>query len=195
MYTNGLKDRFGSPLISKRDGDAIYAPKDVIDLLGREFITAENATETNECNAIQFSASKVPHNIDIDEVSIPVINDYGTPLYLAAWYINTHNVKTYIGMSDNAVAWQAGTNATWKFKTTPLNVPDDCNLELFLTATAPAIGDTEIAGGWVQINCYVNYSGSGKVRYGNGWYEGRDVLAYFRQTGHIGDSSHLTEAQ
>ena len=98
-------------------------------------------------------------------------------------------------MSDNAVAWQAGTNATWKFKTTPLNVPDDCNLELFLTATAPAIGDTEIAGGWVQINCYVNYSGSGKVRYGNGWYEGRDVLAYFRQTGHIGDSSHLTEAQ
>ena len=25
MYTNGLKDRFGSPLISKRDGDKVYA--------------------------------------------------------------------------------------------------------------------------------------------------------------------------
>ena len=28
MYTNGLKDRFGSPLISKRDGDKAYASKD-----------------------------------------------------------------------------------------------------------------------------------------------------------------------
>jgi hypothetical protein len=28
MYTNGLKDRFGSPLISKRDGDTIYAKKE-----------------------------------------------------------------------------------------------------------------------------------------------------------------------
>ena len=27
MYTNGLKDRFGSPLISKRDGDKVYANK------------------------------------------------------------------------------------------------------------------------------------------------------------------------
>ena len=26
MYTNGLKDRFGSPLISKNDGDTNYAP-------------------------------------------------------------------------------------------------------------------------------------------------------------------------
>lgn len=26
MYTNGLKDRFGSPLISKKDGDTNYAP-------------------------------------------------------------------------------------------------------------------------------------------------------------------------
>lgn len=25
MYTNGLKDRFGSPLISKRDGDKNYS--------------------------------------------------------------------------------------------------------------------------------------------------------------------------
>jgi hypothetical protein len=25
MYTNGLKDRFGSPLISKREGDKSYS--------------------------------------------------------------------------------------------------------------------------------------------------------------------------
>lgn len=202
MYTNGLKDRFGSPLISKRDGDATYAPKDaaekidnVINLLGREFTLAENATGTNECNAIQFSASKVPHNIDIDEVSIPVINGYGTPLYLAAWYINTNNQKTYIGMSDNAVAWQAGTNAVWKFTNTPLNVPDNCKLEVYLTANAPSAGATEVGGGWVQINCYANYSGSGSVRYGYDWYSGRDVLAYFRQVGHIGDATHLNNAE
>lgn len=202
MYTNGLKDRFGSPLISRRDGDAIYAPKDatekidnVIKLLGKEFTLAENATGTNECNAIQFSASKVPHNIDIDEVSIPVINGYGTPLYLAAWYINSSNVKTYIGMSDNAVAWQAGTNATWKFTNTPLNVPDNCKLELFLTANAPAAGATEIGGGWVQINCYVNHSGTGQARYGYDWYSGRDVLAYFKQVGHINDSTHLNNTE
>ena len=199
MYTNGLKDRFGSPLISKRDGDATYAPieklDNVIDLLGSAFTLAENATGTNECNAIQFSASKVPHNIDIDEVSIPVINGYATPLYLAAWYINTNNVKTYIGLSDNAVAWQAGTNAVWKFTNNPLNVPDNCKLELFLTANAPAAGATEIGGGWVQINCYVNYSGSGSVRYGYDWYSGRDVLAYFKQVGHIGDATHLNNTE
>lgn len=27
MYTNGLKDRFGSPLVSKKDCDKYYAPK------------------------------------------------------------------------------------------------------------------------------------------------------------------------
>lgn len=197
MYTNGLKDRFGSPLISKRDGDAIYATKDSVKgLFGRQFITAENATGTNECNAIQFAPAKIPHNIDIDEVSIPVINGYATPLYLAAWYINTNNVKTYIGLSDNAVAWQAGTNATWKFTNTPLNVPDNCKLEVYLTANAPAAGATEVGGGWVQINCYANYSGSGSVRYGHDWYSGRDVLAYFTQVGHvIGSDIHLTDTQ
>lgn len=29
MYTNGLKDRFGSPLLSKRDGDKVYAQLEV----------------------------------------------------------------------------------------------------------------------------------------------------------------------
>lgn len=197
MYTNGLKDRFGSPLISKRDGDAIYATKETVNgLFGREFITAENATGTNECNAIQFASAKIPHNIDIDEVSIPVINGYATPLYLAAWYINTNNVKTYIGLSDNAVAWQAGTNVTWKFTNTPLNVPDNCKLEVYLTANAPSASATEVGGGWVQINCYANYSGTGQVRYGHDWYSGRDVLAHFRQVGHIiGNDIHINATQ
>ena len=28
MYTNGLKDRFGSPLLSKRDADTLYFDKE-----------------------------------------------------------------------------------------------------------------------------------------------------------------------
>lgn len=37
MYTNGLKDRFGSPLISKRDGDKVYAQ-----IVGNNTFTGNN---------------------------------------------------------------------------------------------------------------------------------------------------------
>ena len=41
MYTNGLKDRFGSPLISKRDGDKIYSQLD-----GNNTFTGNNTFDT-----------------------------------------------------------------------------------------------------------------------------------------------------
>ena len=41
MYTNGLKDRFGSPLISKRDGDKIYSQ-----LNGNNTFTGNNTFST-----------------------------------------------------------------------------------------------------------------------------------------------------
>lgn len=41
MYTNGLKDRFGSPLISKRDGDKIYSQ-----LNGNNIFTGNNTFST-----------------------------------------------------------------------------------------------------------------------------------------------------
>ena len=37
MYTNGLKDRFGSPLLSKRDGDTLYFDKKSSENLQSDF--------------------------------------------------------------------------------------------------------------------------------------------------------------
>ena len=55
MYTNGLKDRFGSPLLSKRDADALYFDKKGYDWspdfsAGVEFVCSPIVTYTAPCN-------------------------------------------------------------------------------------------------------------------------------------------------
>ena len=68
MYTNGLKDRFGSPLISKRDGDKVYAQ-----------LEAENTFTTNNTfeQEVQLeNGATANNNINVESGNI-IVNKEG----------------------------------------------------------------------------------------------------------------------
>lgn len=68
MYTNGLKDRFGSPLISKRDGDKVYAQ-----------LEAENTFTTNNTfeQEVQLENGAIANNnINVESGNI-IVNKEG----------------------------------------------------------------------------------------------------------------------
>lgn len=156
-----------------------------INKIGYTFEVASDATGEGESNAIHYAANKIPHNVVIDEVRIPVLNNSPKALYLAVWVVNQSSAKTYIGLSDEAVTWSEGGVAVWKFTNNPINVPENYKLELFLTESAPSSGSTEIPTSFNYIKTYVNYSGSGTIRYASDWYSGRDVRTTFVKNGVI----------
>lgn len=151
--------------------------------IGYEYELAKDASDDGECDAIHYAAAKIPHNIEIDEIRIPVLNDSPKALRLAVWIINQSDVKTYIGLSDEAITWSEGDIAIWKFTNNPIVIPNNYRLELFLTESAPSSGSTEIPASSNYIKTYVNYSGSGTVRHGGTWYGNRDIRTVFVKNG------------
>ncbi len=151
--------------------------------IGYEYELAKDASDDGECDAIHYAVAKIPHNIEIDEIRIPALNDSPKALHLAVWIINQSDVKTYIGLSDEAITWSEGDVAIWKFTNNPIIVPDNYRLELFLTESAPSSGSTEIPASSNYIKTYVNYSGSGTVRHGSNWYGNRDIRTVFVKNG------------
>lgn len=144
---------------------------------------AADAAGDGECDAIHYAANKIPHNIVIDEIRIPTLNDSPKPLYLAVWIINQSDAKTYIGLSDSTTTWSAGGTAIWKFTNNPINVPENYRLELFLAEAAPASGANQVPASSNYIKTFVNYSGSGTARYADRWYSGRDIRTIFVKNG------------
>lgn len=154
-----------------------------INKIGYTFEVASDASGDGECDAIHYAATKIPHNIEIDEVRIPVLNDSPKALYLAVWIINQSDAKTYIGISDEAVTWAEGEVAVWKFTNNPISVPENYKLELFLAESAPQSGANSIPASSNYIKTYINYSGSGTLRYSGNWHSGRDVRTTFVKNG------------
>ena len=144
---------------------------------------AENASGTADCDAIHYKANKVPHNFAIDEIGIPVTNTITTPTYLAVWTVNQSDQKTYIGLSDNAITWNNGDIATWSFRNNPISVPENHNLELFLTLAEPPEGSNNATAPGYYIGTHCDYSGSGTMRWGGDWHRNRDVYTIFKQLG------------
>lgn len=151
--------------------------------IGYIYELAPDAAGEGECDAIHYAANKIPHNIVIDEIRIPTLNDSPKPLYLAVWIINQSDVKTYIGLSDSTTTWSTGGTAIWKFTNNPINVPENYRLELFLAETAPASGANQVTASTNYIKAFTDYSGGGTARYGNRWYSGRDIRTTFVKNG------------
>lgn len=176
-----------SSLISNEEATNKFADKAITETtlgeIGYIYELAADATGDGECDAIHYAANKIPHNIVIDEIRIPTLNNSPKPLYLAVWIINQSDVKTYIGLSDSTATWSEGGTATWKFTNNPITVPENYKLELFLAETAPASGANSTPVSNNYIKTYVNYSGSGTVRHGGTWYSGRDIRTIFVKNG------------
>lgn len=75
MYTNGLKDRFGSPLLSKKDADALYFDKKGYDWspdfsAGVEFDCTPTITYTAPCNGWIIVYQKITTADGIPAISV-----------------------------------------------------------------------------------------------------------------------------
>lgn len=173
--------------ISKEEAQSSFANKAITETTLSEtgYICelATDATGDCECDAIHYAANKIPHNILIDEIRIPVLNDSPKPLYLAVWIVSQTDAKTYIGLSDSTTTWTAGGTAIWKFTNNPINVPENYRLELFLAEAAPASGANEVPASTNYIKAFTDYSGGGTARYADRWYSGRDIRTIFVKNG------------
>lgn len=156
-------------------------------LFNTEYLrVADSGSEFCECNAINYSSTRVPHNVVINEIEFPVLSSVTTPTYLAAWTIDPSNVKTYVGMSDEAITWESGNSAIWTFINNPITILDGHKLELYIVTTPPAEGEIEgtAPGYYLKVYCA---TGSGTTRYNGKWTANRDVRTYFRRIGHLND--------
>lgn len=155
------------------------------------------ATADFDWDALHYkTVSSIPHNKNINSVTLlPQNTNTDLPLYLAAWYVNSSNVKTWIGMSDNAITWESGKEATWTFINNPLNIPDNCKLELFLSTEVldNPVSDPPHPG--IYFKSLGNDSIAATHRWGGSWYSAcGTAYTIFEKIQHIGDASHITAA-
>ena len=138
----------------------------------------EIPTNDGELNAVHVPSSKVPHNIRITSVEMPIAgNTTSTPLYLVCYIVSSSDTKTKIGRSSNAVTVSSGITAKWDFEQ-EIIVPDGSKIEFFIATENSTINDNNVSVPGVHINCYQLGSGSGSIRYGANWYS-RDVYLRF----------------
>lgn len=155
------------------------------------------ATADFDWDALHYkTVSSIPHNKNINSVTLlPQNTNTDIPLYLAAWYVNSSNAKTWIGMSDNAITWESGKGATWTFINNPLNIPDDCKLELFLSAEVLDNPASDPPHPGIYFNSLGNDSIAATHRWGGSWYSAcGTAYTIFEKIQHIGDASHITAA-
>ena len=196
MYTNGLKDRFGSPLTSKRDVEKQITGQ-IYNKVEHESLSLSNASNEAEVNCIAIKSAYLQHNKEFTEFSIlPKDSNTDTPLYMYA-LLESNQAKTVIGLSDEAITWEAGKEAVWKFTKNPITIPDGKNIELFMItgqSAIPASGDPTAPGRHIKIHCNSNMSGAGSTRYNTGWTMNRLVYCKFiEKSGQIVSKTHADE--
>ena len=196
MYTNGLKDRFGSPLASKRDVEKQITGQ-IYNKVEHESLSLSNASNEAEVNCIAIKSAYLQHNKEFTEFSIlPKDSNTDTPLYMYA-LLEQNQAKTVIGLSDEAITWEAGTEAVWKFTNNPITIPDGKNIEMFMItgqSAIPSSGDPTAPGRHIKIHCNSNMSGAGSTRYNTGWTMNRLVYCKFiEKSGNLISKTHADE--
>lgn len=160
-------------------------------------ILESEATESGEFDAVHFNYQDVPHDFSIKKFILKPLESSNTPLYMAVWTLTQSGQKTFVGLSDEAITWEAGKDAVWTFNNVELIVPTNHNVEFFLCTGADAVGETEADAPGVYIKTKYNPDGRGTIRHSNNWHS-RCVQATFSNNGylsHVGDDSHLTTEQ
>lgn len=162
--------------------------------LNHTTILESEATESGEFDAVHFNYQDVPHNFHIKKFILKPLESSNTSLYMAVWTLTQSGQKTFVGLSDEAITWEAGKDAVWTFNNVELIVPENHNVEFFLCTGADAVGETEADAPGVYIKTKYNPDGRGTIRHSNNWHS-RCIQATFSNNGylsHVGDDTHLT---
>lgn len=139
---------------------------------------SEQPTNVGQFNAIIFNQLKVPHDVVIKAIEMPITNNTTSdPLWLVAYNVGSNNTKTLISKSDNSQIVKSGTNARWTFGDGFVISGTD-SLAVYIAKENTSIGTSEVAVPGVHIECPQLGSGTDTIRYGAGTY-GRDCFAYF----------------
>lgn len=159
--------------------------------------TDESITGSGEFDAVHFNYQDVPHDFPIKKFILKPLESKNTPLYVAVWAVTQSGEKTYIGLSDEAIIWEAGKDAVWTFYNTEVIIPETYDAEFFLCTGPDAVGETTATAPGVYIKTKYNPNGRGTIRHGNSWHN-RCTQATFSNNGylsHVGDNTHLTSEQ
>lgn len=207
MYTNGLKDRFGSPLISQRDFERDFNTKIEEKTYTYEEYESRALSEMineAEVNCICIKSPYLPTDVEFTKFSVlPKDSNTDTPLYMYAVF-DQGGSKQAIGLSDEPKTWTAGEEVVWTFKNNPFTIPTGKNIELYLVTgqnAIPSSGDPTAPGRHIKVYCRDNQSGHGSTRYNGNWTMNRIVYCKFIcESGELVSKSHvdstfLTEKQ
>ena len=201
LQIDNLRNQFND--LSDRVDEVSEDVNDVVNdftTLSYTTVSDEAATAEGDFNAVHFKYQDVPHNFPIKKFILKTVessNIPSTPLYMAVWTQAQSGQKTYVGLSDEAIIWEAGKDAVWTFNNVELIVPENHNVEFFLCTGPEAVNEVDATAPGVYIKTKYNPSGRGSIRWGNGWHN-RCIQATFNNNGylsHVGDGSHLTFEQ
>ena len=140
---------------------------------------SERPANDGELNAIHTHQDKVPHDILISSVAIPISRTTtDVPLYLVAYDVDSSGNKKNLGRSINSVVASANTIAKWDFEE-PFTILEGNALEVFIAKEDSVISNNNVQYPGLHIACYQLQSGSDTIRYGNDWGYTRDVYLEF----------------
>jgi hypothetical protein len=136
---------------------------------------AEQPTNSGELNAVIFNSAKIPHNIPIKSIEIPITgNTTSEALYLVAYNVGPDNVRSLIARSSNSIIPVSGINAIWQFEES-FTILDGHSLAIYIAKENSVIGSSEVNLTDTHINCPQLGSGTDTIRYAANTY-GRDVF-------------------
>ena len=131
-----------------------------------------------DCDGITLDTSKIPHNVEISAIEIPLSLKITTPTYIVAYRIDASSNRTIIGCSSNGVITDTDiSNAIWKFDN-PIIIAEGEKLALYITNVKNYISNNVPIHPNYYISCYQLGSGTDSIRYGNQPYN-RDVYVIF----------------
>ena len=125
-------------------------------------------------NAINLGADTIPHNVEINNLQIPIINGRSTETYL--WlFEDDGSSKKVIGRSTNSNTWEDNATVTWYFDT--FTIPDGKRLEIYFANEDQTPSNGEIGNPGYDARLLMVSGNKDSLRISSNW-QGRNYHIY-----------------
>lgn len=125
-------------------------------------------------NAFNLGAETIPHNVEINNLQIPIINGRSTETYL--WlFEDDGSSKKLIGRSTNSNTWEDNATVTWYFDT--FTIPDGKRLEVYFANEDQTPSNGEVGNPGYDARLLMVSGNKDSLRIGSNW-QGRNYHIY-----------------
>lgn len=131
--------------------------------------TIDKPSNTSEGDAAVINSDKLPINIPIRSICIPLASSISYPVDIILIRKTSSNTRSLISRSSNSVEVTGSMDAVWNFSE-PFVINEGDSLEIFAVKKDFVINGLEIPHPGFYLNWYSTSSGTDSARYGNVWY-------------------------